>query len=46
MEADFRAGRFECGVIKGIDAVSHELAKFFPPAGPHPNELPDRPIVI
>lgn len=46
MEADFRAGRFDSGVIKGIEAVSRELAKFFPPASPHPNELPDRPIVI
>ena len=46
MEADFRSGRFESGVIKGIQAVSRELAKYFPPDGPHPNELPDRPIVI
>jgi uncharacterized membrane protein len=46
MEADFRTGQFESGVIKGIDAVSRELAKYFPPNGPHPNELPDSPIVI
>jgi uncharacterized membrane protein len=46
MEADFRAGRFEAGVIKGIEAVSRELATYFPPNGPHPNELPDKPIVI
>ena len=45
METEFRAGRFEQGVIKGIAAVSRELAKHFPPpAGP--NELPDRPVVI
>lgn len=45
METDFRAGRFEQGVIKGIEAVSRELAKYFPPpAGP--NELPDKPVVI
>jgi uncharacterized membrane protein len=46
MEADFRRGRFEAGVIKGIEAVSRELAKFFPPHGPHQNELPDKPVVI
>ena len=46
MEADFRQGRFESGVIEGIEAVSRELARYFPPNGPHPNELPDRPIVI
>ena len=46
MEADFRTGRFEHGVIKGIEAVSRELARHFPPRGPHPNELPDKPLVI
>jgi uncharacterized membrane protein len=46
MEADFRAGRFEHGVIKGIETVSRELARHFPPRGPHPNELPDEPVVL
>ena len=46
MEADFRAGNFEAGVIKGIEAVSREIAKHFPPSGPHPNELPDQPVVM
>ncbi|MGV7215956.1 TPM domain-containing protein [Bradyrhizobium sp. UFLA05-112] len=46
MEADFSNGRFEHGVIKGIEAVSRELAKHFPPQGPHPNELPDEPVVM
>ena len=46
MEAEFSAGRFERGVIDGIKAVSRELAKHFPPAGPHSNELPDCPVVM
>ncbi|MCA6123884.1 TPM domain-containing protein [Bradyrhizobium sp. WSM 1704] len=46
MEAEFRAGRFEQGVIKGIEAVSRELAKHFPHAAGGPNELPDQPVVI
>src|SRR5215831_16963460 len=46
MEMDFRAGQFEAGAIKGIEAVSRELAKHFPPQGEPRNELPDRPIVI
>ncbi|MCC8983410.1 TPM domain-containing protein [Bradyrhizobium acaciae] len=46
METDFRAGRFEQGVIKGIAAVSRELAKYFPHAEDGPNELPDKPVVI
>ena len=46
METDFRAGNFERGVIKGIEAVSREMAKHFPRAGGGPNELPDVPVVI
>ena len=46
MEADFRTGKFERGVIKGIEAVSREMAKHFPAKGGGPNELPDAPVVI
>jgi uncharacterized membrane protein len=46
METDFRAGHFERGVIKGIEAVSREMAKHFPREGSGPNELPDAPVVI
>jgi uncharacterized membrane protein len=46
MEADFRAGKFESGVIKGIEAVSRQLATHFPSHGGGPNELPDAPVVI
>jgi uncharacterized membrane protein len=46
MEAEFRSGHFERGVLKGIDAVSQELAKHFPPRGTHRNELPDKPVVL
>ena len=46
MEAEFRSGQFERGTIKGIEAVSRELARHFPPRGPHRNELPDEPVVM
>jgi len=46
METDFRAGNFSGGVIKGIQAVSRELATYFPRQGAGPNELPDAPVVI
>jgi uncharacterized membrane protein len=46
MENDFKAGRFEAGVVKGVEAVSKALAKYFPPSGAQPNELPDKPVVI
>ena len=46
MEKEFKAGNFERGVIRGIEAVSRELAKHFPPYAGEPNELPDAPVVI
>src|SRR6201989_2456270 len=46
MEADFRAGNFERGVINGIEAVSRQLAMHFPAQGAGPNELPDAPVVM
>ena len=46
MEAEFASGRFERGAIAGIEAVSRELARHFPPDGSHLNELPDTPVVM
>lgn len=46
METEFRGGNFTGGVIKGIQAVSRELAKYFPKQGAGPNELPDAPVVM
>ena len=46
METEFKRANFEGGVIKGIAAVSRELARYFPAQGPGPNELPDAPVVI
>src|SRR3982751_6151223 len=46
MEAEFKRGNFERGVIAGIEAVSQHLALHFPKQGPGSNELPDAPLVI
>jgi uncharacterized membrane protein len=46
MEAEFRKGSFEAGVLKGIAAVSQHLAKHFPKRGGGSNELPDEPVVM
>jgi len=46
MEASFRSGNFAGGVIKGIDAVSRQLAAHFPKHGGGKNELPDAPVVM
>jgi uncharacterized membrane protein len=46
METDFGVGNFEAGVIKGIEAVSRQLAAHFPPHRGDRNELPDAPVVM
>ena len=46
MQADFKADNFAGGVIKGIQAVSQQLATHFPRRGAGPNELPDAPVVL
>ncbi len=46
MEEDFKAGNFSGGVIRGIQAVSQQLAAHFPKRGKGPNELPDAPVVM
>jgi uncharacterized membrane protein len=46
METDFKASNFAGGVVKGIQAVSQQLAAHFPKHGAGPNELPDKPVVI
>lgn len=46
MEAAFRDGQFELGVIRGIGRVSSLLEAHFPPTRQGANELPDRPVVL
>jgi uncharacterized membrane protein len=46
METDFGSGNFGTGAIRGIEAVSRELARFYPAQGKGPNELPDAPVVM
>ena len=46
MEADFKAGNFTDGAIKGIEAVSQQMAAHFPKHRGGPNELPDEPVVM
>lgn len=46
MEAAFRVGRFEDGVLAGIRAVSAHLVRHHPGQGERPNELPDQPVVL
>jgi uncharacterized membrane protein len=46
MEVEFKRSNFEGGVIKGITAVSRELARYFPAQTAGPNELPDAPVVM
>ncbi len=46
MEEEFRAGRFEGGVLLGIEAVGDQLASHYPARGKWRDELPDTPVVM
>lgn len=47
MQAAFRAGRYEEGLMQAIDAVTALLELHFPlaPGEANPNELPDEPVL-
>jgi len=46
METAFRARRFEEGALAGIREITALLRRHFPPRGPNPDELPNRPEVL
>jgi uncharacterized membrane protein YgcG len=46
MEAAFRTGHFEAGVLAGIHAVGEHLSRHFPAHNGKVNEMPDRPVVL
>lgn len=46
MEAQFRAGNFEQGVLDGIRRVSAFLTQHFPGPDQHGDELPDKPVLL
>jgi len=46
MEAAFREGHFEAGVLAGIHAVGEHLARHFPARSGKPNEMPDSPVLL
>jgi uncharacterized membrane protein len=46
MESEFAKGKFQAGIIEGIEAVTRHLAKHFPRHGAGRNELPDAPVVM
>ena len=46
MEGDLRAGDYERGVVRGIEAISAVLIAHYPRREAGANELPDAPIVL
>ncbi|MDT4291550.1 TPM domain-containing protein [Methylomonas sp. MO1] len=47
MEAQFRAGRFESGVIEGIAHITTQLQQHFPAFdNENPNEIANAPLVL
>lgn len=46
IEAHFRAGRFESGMLEGINSITVLLARHFPAASANPDELGNRPVLL
>jgi uncharacterized membrane protein len=46
MEAAFRSGRFEPGVLEAIGEITELLDRNFPAGTHNPDELPDRVVVL
>jgi len=46
MEAAFKQGEFEKGVLQGMHAVTRQLTEHFPVGTGNRNELPDKPVVL
>ncbi|MFM0033971.1 TPM domain-containing protein [Paraburkholderia strydomiana] len=46
MEANFRLGKYEAGVLKGIEQVSELLKRHFPAQLERHSELPSKPAVL
>lgn len=46
MEAAFREGRFEAGVVAGLGDITALLTRHFPARGQNPDELLDKPVVL
>ncbi|GJI91024.1 membrane protein [Rugamonas sp. R1(2021)] len=46
METAFRGGRYEQGVIDGIQAITRLLTTYFPSHGARRNELPDKVVLL
>jgi len=46
MEAAFRAGNYQGGVVAGIKAIGAQLAQHYPAEDPNGNELSDRPVLL
>ena len=46
MQAAFKQGHYEAGVVSGIQAVTQRLIRHFPTSTSGRNELPDKPVVL
>lgn len=46
MQREFHEGRFEHGVILGVQAISDLLATHYPPREDNADELPNRPFIV
>lgn len=45
MEAEFKEGRFENGVLLALKEITFALAEYFPASDENPDELPNAPLL-
>ena len=45
LEASFRDGQYEQGVVRALDEITAALAEHFPATGDNPDELPNAPLI-
>jgi uncharacterized membrane protein len=46
MEADFRLGKYEAGVLRGVEQLSELLKRHFPAQQERRDELPSKPTLL
>jgi uncharacterized membrane protein len=46
IQSEFHDGNFRAGSLKGIEAITALLSKYFPANQENINELPNRPVII
>lgn len=46
LQASFRDGQYESGVLRALDEITAVLAEHFPATADNPDELPNTPLIL